>query len=112
MVNGFSPLALTAATALFLAGSATAFLYLGSPAAVYGTVYGRVFAAKFVVFCAIGAIGYFNWQRVRPQLEEAAQGNGDDPAVEALLLRSAGAELAVAAVVLVLTAVLVALPMP
>lgn len=112
MVNGFSPLALTAVTALFLAGSATAFLYLGSPAAVYGTVYGRVFAAKFVTFGAIGAIGYFNWQKVRPRLEVAARGSGGDAAVEALLLRSAGSELAVAVVVLLLTAVLVALPMP
>jgi len=112
MVNGFSPLAQGAVAALFLAGSATAFLYLGSPAAIYGTVYGRVFAAKFVTFAAIAAIGYFNWQKVRPKLEEAAQGAEDDTAVGVLLLRSAGAELAVAGVVLALTAVLVALPMP
>ena len=46
------------------------------------------------------------------KLEEAAHGAGDDAAVGALLLRSASAELAVAGVVLVLTAVLVALPMP
>jgi putative copper export protein len=112
MVNGFSPLALGAAMALFLAGSATSFLYLGSPAAVYGTGYGRVFAAKLLVFCAVLAIGYFNWQKVRPRLEGAAQATGDAAVAEALLLRSAGAELAVAVVVLVLTAVLVALPMP
>ncbi len=112
MVNGFSPLAQGAVAALFLAGSATAFRYLGSPAAIYGTVYGRVFAAKFVMFAAIAAIGYFNWQKVSPKLEQAAQGAEDDPAVALLLLRSAGAELAVAVVVLVLTAVLVALPMP
>lgn len=111
MVNGFSPLAQGAVIALFLAGNATAFLYLGTPAAVYGTAYGRVFAAKFVAFCAIAAIGYFNWRKVRPKLQAAARGTGDDAAVGALLLRSAGAELAVAAIVLVLTAVLVALPL-
>ena len=112
MVNGFSPLAQGAVAALFLAGCATSFIYLGSPAAIYGTVYGRVLAAKFAMFGAIAAIGYFNWQKVRPKLELAARGTGDDAAVGALLLRSAGAELAVAVLVLVLTAVLVALPMP
>lgn len=112
MVNGFSPLALGAATALFVAGCATSFIYLGSPAAIYGTGYGLVLSAKVAVFAGVGALGYYNWRRVRPRLEAAAQGGVADDGVEALLWRAAGTEIALAALVLVLTAVLVILPMP
>lgn len=113
MVNAFSPLAMGAVTALFMAGTATSFIYLGGVGPLFGTTYGLVLLAKFLVFAAVGGIGLFNWRRVRPQLELVAAGE-ERPAsgTEALLLRSAGAELALAVVVLALTAVLVALPMP
>lgn len=111
VVNTFSPLALSCVSALFLAGCATSFVYLGGVDQLYGTTYGRVLVAKVLAFTAVVGLGYWNWQRVRPQLDAAAaDASGDD--ARALLLRTAGAELAVAALVLALTAVLVALPMP
>jgi len=110
VVNSFSPLALSSVVALFLTGCATSFMYLGSVEALYGTAYGRVLLGKVLAFAGVVALGYWNWQRVRPQLEAAAKdGSG---AARSLLLRTAGAELAIAVVVLALTAVLVALPMP
>lgn len=111
VVNGFSPLALSAVIALFLTGCATSFLYLGGIDALYGTVYGRVLIAKVVAFVGVVALGYWNWQRVRPQLDAAAAAAEGD-AGRKLLVKTAGAELAVAVAVLALTAFLVALPMP
>ena len=107
MVNAFSPLAMGAVTALFMAGTATSFIYLGGVGALFGTTYGLVLLAKFLVFAAVGGIGLYNWQRLRPRLESMAEDGA-----ETLLLRSAGTELALAVVVLALTAILVALPMP
>ena len=116
IVVAFSPVGLSAVTALFVAGTATAFLYLGSAGAIFGTTYGRVLLAKVLVFAAVAAAGFFNWQRVRPALEAAAGAQGSDDASgglpESLLWRSAGFELALAVAVLAITAALVALPMP
>ena len=53
---------------------------------------------------AVGAVGAYNWRSVKPRLE--------DPEASKLLMRTGKIELAFAAVVLVLTAVLVHLPMP
>jgi copper transport protein len=112
LVNGFSPLALAAATALFVAGAATSFLYLGSFEAAYGTVYGRVLLGKLAAFVAVLALGYHNWRRTRPRLDAALEDPLLAVGARAHLVRSAGAELALAALVLLLTAILVALPMP
>jgi putative copper export protein len=111
LVDGFSPLALGGAAALFIAGSATSFLYLGSPSAVVTTWWGRVFAAKVIAFAGVAGLGYYNWQRVKPRIDSDVTDEAPS-AAQSLLLRSATAELAIAALVLLLTAVLVALPMP
>ena len=112
MVAAFSPVALGAATALFIAGCATSFLYLGSPGAVFSTAYGVVLVAKVIGFGAVVAAGYYNWKRVGPRLEAAVGGAGQDPEAQRLLSRAVAAELGAASVVLLLTSILVALPMP
>jgi putative copper export protein len=112
MVTKFSPLALGAATSLFVAGCATSFIYVGSVVAMLSTSYGLALLAKMGAFGVVLALGYFNWQRTRPRLDAALEDITKAPAARALLLRAAGAELCVAAVVLLLTAVLVVLPMP
>jgi putative copper export protein len=112
VVNRFSPLALGAATALFMAGCATSFLYLGGLGPLFSTTYGAVLLVKVMVFGAVLALGYYNWQRVGPRLSAAIDAAADAPAAQRLLLRSAAAELAMAGLVLVVTAILVALPMP
>ncbi len=112
LVGRFSPLALGSAVALFIAGCATSFLYLGSVGAAFSTTYGLVLVAKIAVFCLILAFGYYNWQRVGPRLDAALEAEGHDPDAQLLLVRSATGELCLAAVILLISSVLVSLPMP
>jgi copper transport protein len=104
LVARFSNLALAAAGLLGVTGLITAWRHLKYPAALWTTSYGYAFDAKMaVVLCVVG-LGAWNWRGMRPRLgtEEAA----------GALRRSATMELAFAAVVLVITAVLVSLPAP
>jgi len=104
VVELFSPLALLGAGALLLTGLASSFLYLSSPTDLLWTVYGRMLGAKVIGFAIIVRLGYHNWQRIKPRLGEAT--------ACADLRRAVTAELAVAIIVLVITAFLVALPLP
>lgn len=112
MVAGFSPVALGAATALFVGGCATSFLYLGSLGAAFSTTYGFVLVAKVMGFGAVLAAGYYNWKRVGPRLDAAIEAAAHDPEARRMLSRAAAVELAAAGLVLMLTSVLVSLPMP
>ncbi len=112
MIERFSPVALGAAAVLFFAGTGTSFLYLGSLRAALSGAYGVALMAKVATFGVVAGIGCYNWQRVRPRLTAAVQGAGDDPGAQQLLLRAAAAELTAAGLVLAVTAVLVALPLP
>ncbi len=104
VIELFSPLALLGAGALLLTGLVTSYLYLSSPTDLLWTAYGRLLAAKAVGFAAIASLGHHNWQRIKPRLAEAA--------ADADFRRAVTAELAIAIVVLVLTAFLVVLPLP
>ncbi len=103
-IQRFSPLALTAAATLVLTGVTTSWFYVGEIKALWTTVYGQTLVLKALLFVAIGSIGYINWRRIRPQLGTSA---GTDR-----LRRSVAVELTWATVLLLVTAVLVALPMP
>lgn len=103
-IHRFSPLALAAATILVLSGVTTSWLYVGELSALWTTTYGRTLVLKVLLFAAIASVGYVNWRRVRPQL-------GAEPGT-ARLRRSIAFELTWAIVLLLVTAVLVALPMP
>lgn len=104
LVNRFSPVALGAATLLVLSGAVSAWAHLGSLAALLGTTYGRTLVVKLALVVLVAALGAFHWRRARPALgtEDSARS----------LRRSAAAELAIAALVLVVTAILVATPPP
>lgn len=104
LVDRFSPLAVAAVGTVALSGILTAALYLGTFADPWATGYGRVLLAKVVLFLATGAVGAYNWRRLTPRL-----GN---PAGTRALLRSVRLELALAAGVLLATAVLAHLAMP
>lgn len=104
MVRAFSPFALSCAAVLAAFGVLTAWLHLPSWSALWTTPYGVTLLVKL---CAVGfvlALGAWNWRRATPRL-------GTESGAFALR-RSASAELAVAAVVLTITAVLVSLPSP
>ena len=104
LVNVFSPLAVAAVGTLLVTGIATATLYLDHWSQLWRTPYGRMLVGKVVLMLATGAVGAYNWKRLRPRLGTSRE--------RATLLNSAGLELALACVVLAVTAVLVHLPLP
>ena len=106
MVNAFSPLALTSASVRVFSGVVATRVHVGSWAAFTGTSYGRALLIKLAVVVLLMVVGAFNWRRVRPALASS------DARASERLRRSVTFELFLAAVVLAVTAVLVALPTP
>jgi copper transport protein len=104
LIGAFSPLALVAAAVLALFGVITAWRHLKHLHALWSTPYGVTLLIKLGVVAGVAALGAWNWKRVKPRL--GAEGGA------MILKRSARAEVIVASVVLVVTAVLVSLPSP
>jgi putative copper export protein len=104
LVGGFSPLALTGAGMVAVAGVLLSLSTVASWGALWRTTYGITLLIKLALLGGILLLGYHNWQRVRPALG-AAPG-------AARLARSASMELALGTLLLAVTAVLVALPAP
>lgn len=104
LVNAFSPTALFFAGAVAATGVFAAWLHLGEVPALWESAYGRTLLLKLGVLSVVFGTGAYNWLKVKPTLgDEAAAGR---------LRRSAIVELAVGAVVLAVTAVLVATATP
>jgi methionine-rich copper-binding protein CopC/putative copper export protein len=104
LVHAFSPTALLFATLLVLSGATATVIHGGSIAAFLGSRYGALLGIKLAVVLLVAATGAYNFLRVKPVL-------GDDAAT-VRLRRSATVEVAVGAVVLLITAVLVATARP
>jgi len=104
MVRTFSPFALFSSGALFVFGVITAWRHLKRLDALWTTPYGYALIAKLCVVGAVVGLGAWNWKRQIPKLGTEA-GARD-------LERSATAELWVASIVLMVTAILVSLPSP
>jgi len=104
LVNAFSPLALSSTFVLAVFGVITAWRHLHRLEALWTTPYGYALITKLGLVLVVLALGAWNWRRQRPRL------GGEDAARS--LRQSARAELAVAALVLVITSVLVSLPEP
>jgi putative copper export protein len=103
-VNAFSPLALGSAALLGVTGVITAVRHLKYVSALWTTSYGFALDAKLCAVATVVILGAWNWRRIRPicHTEPGAR----------QLQRSARAELAMAAVVLVITSILVSVPSP
>lgn len=106
MVNAFSPLALGCAALVVFTGVIAARHHLGSWAAFTSTSYGETLLVKLAVVLLLVGVGAWNWRRVRPSLAP-----GDDADLRRIR-RSGTAEATLALVILLVTAVLVALPTP
>ncbi len=104
LVFAFSPRALVMAGIATVTGVFGAWLHLPTLASLWSSDYGRMLIAKVFLVGLTAAIGAWNWKRMKPGLEA-----GDPPE---RLQRTAAAELAVSALVLLVTAILVALPTP
>ncbi len=104
MVNRFSPMALSMGGVVVAFGVVTAWLHLPTLASLWETPYGRTLIIKLLFVATVFALGAFNWRRQRPTL-------GKESAAISIR-RSATLELSVAAVVLIVTSILVSLPSP
>lgn len=104
LVRAFSPVALFGASLAAATGVANALFHLSAPAELWTTTYGRALLLKLALVAVVAGLGAYNWRRLTPVL-------GSDAATTRLR-RSARAEVAVGVLVVLITAVLVALPTP
>jgi putative copper export protein len=102
-VRAFSPTALVSASTLAVTGLWAAYVHIGSWSAVLGSSYGRTLCVKLLCVAAVAAVGGYNWRWATPKLV-----GGDGHALK----NSARAELVLGALVLLVTAILVATPLP
>lgn len=109
LIAAFSPVALVGATLVVLAGAALSWRYLGGTvaerlAALTGSAWGRALLFKIATLGGVAALGAWNWRVLLPTLGTAdAAGR---------LRRSARLELALGLLLLLITAIMVARPMP
>lgn len=104
LIEAFSPTALAFAALIVVTGVYAAWIHVGLSAALWESSYGRVLLLKLGILSIALGIGAYNWRVVRPRL-------GSDGATR-VLRPSVIAELSVGALVLLITAVLVATPPP
>jgi copper transport protein len=95
LVNSFSPIALASAALVVASGVTATWVHLETLSALWQTAYGQVLLLKvFLVVIAL-TIGAYNFRRVQPQLANEAG--------SIRLRRSAGIELGVGFLILVVT---------
>lgn len=104
LVHSYSPLALAGVGTAVLAGLVMAYGYLGSISALWTSSYGQTLLVKTGLLALTAGLGAYNWRMVRPALGSSVASQR--------LLRSATIELIVGTLLLLATAVLVALPAP
>jgi putative copper export protein len=104
MVADFSPVAIGAALLLGITGVTTAWRHLKFVAALWTTPYGFALDMKLLVVAIVVSLGAWNWRRMRPRLGLEAAAHE--------IRKSARTELYFAALVLIITGVLVSLPSP
>ncbi|MFA6166783.1 MAG: CopD family protein [Gemmatimonadaceae bacterium] len=105
VMRGFSAPALGFAGLLTVTGTIAAWRNIGAVAELVHSLYGQVLLVKLALLSVAAGTGAYNWKRVLPSLGSGASST-------ARLRRSAAVELVAALAVLIVTAVLVATPMP
>ena len=104
MVRGFSPMALAGGATVGLTGVVNALFQVTRPSDLWATGYGQTLMIKLLLLVGVAGLGWYNWKVVLPGMDR-------EPGV-ARLRRTARAELGLSIVVLLVTAILVALPTP
>jgi len=104
IISAFSPVALTSAPAIAVAGIAAFFIHVGAPRALISTGYGAVLLVKIALFVTAAGVGYVNWRHVTPDL---ARGGS-----RGQFTRAAALEIALGVMAVLATALLTSLPQP
>jgi copper transport protein len=104
LFNAFSPVALTFAGLVAATGFISGWINLGSLPPLVTSSYGKVLLIKLALVAFVVSVGAWNWKRMRPSLIAATS--------TAPIRRSASIEIALGIVVVLVTAVLVAVPTP
>jgi copper transport protein len=104
IVAAFSPVALLGAGVAGVTGIVNSLFHITAVPDLWRTGYGLMLLAKLALLAIVGAIGFYNWRFVLPTLSTT-----ESPA---RLRRTAGAELVTGLLVVLVTAILVALPPP
>jgi copper transport protein len=109
LVNSFHPLALFCAPIAVFAGLGMSWIRLGGPGALWTTMYGRTLLVKIALVALLVAFGAYNSLRARRRLGRPDDAEGDGTR---RFRMSGTAELAVGALVLIVTTFLVVTPVP
>src|SRR5690348_15838451 len=64
LLQALSPLALSGALLVVIAGTSMAYTYLGSLSNLWHTTYGQLRIGKLLLFFGVIACGRLNWQRL------------------------------------------------
>jgi copper transport protein len=104
MVGAFSPVALTGAGVAGATGVVNSLFHLTAVSDLWRTEYGVALLVKLALLGVVAGIGFYNWRFVLPTLHAS-----ESPS---RLRRTAGIELGTGLLVVLVTAVLVALPPP
>jgi putative copper export protein len=104
IVAAFSPVALAGAGVAGVTGVVSSLFHLTAVSDLWRTGYGVALLGKLALLGVVAGIGFYNWRFVLPTLHAS-----ESPS---RLRRTAGAELAAGVLVVLVTAVLVALPPP
>lgn len=104
LVNAFSRVALVAVAMIVVSGAANTFLVGPGPAGIVESTWGRTLLLKLALLAGAFLLGFYNWRRVRPALAERP-----DPGA---LRIPATVEAIVGIIILLVTAALVATPLP
>ncbi len=106
-VARFSTVALVAVAALLASGIVQSIVHLQAFGDLIHSAFGRAVLIKVALFAGLVALGAFNRQRSRPQLIARAEAGETPGAAGAALRRAIRAEIALLAVVLIVTGALV-----
>lgn len=109
-LTAFSPMAMVAVGALIFMGILLSIFHTHEIAALWQSEYGRRLSGKVGLAGGVMLLGLWNWRRGLPALVRA-QGR-DAPGAAQRVWRSAAFEVALAAAVVLITAILVATPVP
>jgi putative copper export protein len=101
LLDVFSPLARWAALAVVASGTLSAVAHITSVSALTGSSYGLMLVRKLIVVAIVAAIGWRNWRTLTPKIPTTGPGP---------MRRAMAIELAMAMIVLGLTAALVNTP--